>query len=149
MMKCVFARRKAFWSGRAEGRAARGGRSCPAGECRQAMHEMALTESIVEIVAEEARRRRVARVRVVRLEIGVMAPVEPESLRFCFDAASRGTVAEGATLDILRLEGEGRCLDCGETAPLDGRFGPCPACGGPRVEMTSGDQLRIRELEVE
>jgi hydrogenase nickel incorporation protein HypA/HybF len=122
---------------------------CPAGEYRQAMHEMALTESIVEIVAEEVRKRRLARVRVVRLEIGVMASLEPEALRFCFDAAARGTVVEGATLDIVRREGEGRCLDCGETAPLDGRFGPCPACGGGRVEMTSGDELRIRELEVD
>jgi hydrogenase nickel incorporation protein HypA/HybF len=113
------------------------------------MHEMALTESIVEILAEEGRKQGFARVRVVRLEVGAMAHVEPEALRFCFDAVSRGTLAEGATLDIIRLKGEGWCLDCGKTVPLDERFGPCPDCGGRHVQMTSGDELRIQELEVD
>jgi hydrogenase nickel incorporation protein HypA/HybF len=113
------------------------------------MHEMALTESIVEILAEEARKQGFARVRVVRLEVGAMAHVEPEALRFCFDAVSRGTLAEGATLDIIRLKGEGWCLDCGKTVALDERFGPCPDCGGRHVQMTSGDEVRIQELEVD
>src|SRR5512143_2109865 len=109
------------------------------------MHEMALTESIVEIVAEEARRQGASRVRVVRLQVGAMAPVEPEALRFCFDAVSRGTVAEGAQLDIRRPPGEGWCLDCGKTVPLEERFGACPECGRRPVQMTSGDELRIEE----
>lgn len=113
------------------------------------MHEMALTESIVEILAEEGRKQGFTRVRVVRLEVGAMAHVEPEALRFCFDAVSRGTLAEGATLDIIRLKGEGWCLDCGKTVALDERFGPCPDCGGRHVQMTSGDELRIQELEVD
>jgi hydrogenase nickel incorporation protein HypA/HybF len=113
------------------------------------MHEMALTESIVDIVSDEARKQGFGRVRVVRLRIGAMAHVEPEALRFCFDAVSRGTAAEGATLDIVRLPGEGWCLDCGKTVPLEERFGACPECGKSHVQMTSGDELRIEELEVD
>ncbi|MBL1256871.1 MULTISPECIES: hydrogenase maturation nickel metallochaperone HypA [unclassified Methylocystis] len=113
------------------------------------MHEMALTESIVDIVCEEARKQGFGKVRVVRLKVGAMAHVEPEALRFCFDAVSRGTVADGATLDIIRAPGEGWCLDCGKTVPLDERFGACPECGGRHVQMTSGDELRIEELEVD
>jgi hydrogenase nickel incorporation protein HypA/HybF len=113
------------------------------------MHEMALTESIVDIVCEEARKQGFGRVRVVRLKVGAMAHVEPEALRFCFDAVSRGTVAEGATLDIIRAPGEGWCLDCAKTVPLDERFGACPECGQRHVQMTSGDDLRIEELEVD
>jgi hydrogenase nickel incorporation protein HypA/HybF len=113
------------------------------------MHEMALTESIVEIVAEEARRQGANRVRVVRLQVGVMAHVEPEALRFCFDAVSRGTVAEGAELDIRRPPGEGWCLNCGKIVPLEERFGACPECGRRHVQMTSGDELRIEELEID
>jgi hydrogenase nickel incorporation protein HypA/HybF len=113
------------------------------------MHEMALTESMVEILAEEARRQGFRRVRVVRLEVGAMAHVDPEALRFCFDAVARGTVAESATLDIIRLKGEGWCLDCGKTVALDERFGSCPDCGGRHVQMTSGGELRILELEVD
>jgi hydrogenase nickel incorporation protein HypA/HybF len=113
------------------------------------MHEMALTESIVEIVAEAARKQGFARVRVVRLQVGAMAHVEPEALRFCFDAVSRGTVAEGADLDIVRSPGEGWCLDCGKIVPLAERFGACPECGRRHVQMTAGDELRIEELEVD
>ncbi|MGE5369381.1 MAG: hydrogenase maturation nickel metallochaperone HypA [Chloroflexota bacterium] len=113
------------------------------------MHEMALTESIVEIVSEEARRHASNKVRVVRLLIGALAHVEPEALRFCFDAVSRDTIAEGATLDIVRAPGEGWCLDCGKTVAIEERFGACPECGGRHVQMTSGDDLRVLELEVD
>lgn len=113
------------------------------------MHEMALTESIVDIICEEARKQGFGKVRVVRLRVGAMAHVEPEALRFCFDAVSRGTVAEGATLDIRRPPGEAWCFDCGKTVAMEERFGACPDCGGRRVQMTSGDELRIDELEVD
>lgn len=113
------------------------------------MHEMALTESIVDIIAEEARKHGFGKVRLVRLQVGALAHVEPEALRFCFDAVSRGTVAEGAALDIVRPPGEGWCPDCGKTVALQERFGACPECDGGDVRMTSGDELRIEELEVD
>lgn len=113
------------------------------------MHEMALTESIVDIICEEASKQGFGKVRVVRLRVGALAHVEPEALRFCFDAVSHGTVAEGATLDILRAPGEGWCFDCARTVAMDERFGACPECGGRHVQMTSGDELRIEELEVD
>jgi hydrogenase nickel incorporation protein HypA/HybF len=113
------------------------------------MHEMALTESVVDIVCEEARRRGFGKVRVVRLLIGAFTPIEPEALRFCFDAVSRGTAAEGARLDIVRRPGEAWCQDCEKTVALLERFGDCPDCGGRHVRMTSGDELRIEELEVD
>jgi hydrogenase nickel incorporation protein HypA/HybF len=113
------------------------------------MHEMALTQSIVEIVSEEARRHGCDKVRVVRLLIGALANVEPGALRFCFDAVSRDTIAEGATLDIVRAPGEGWCLDCGKAVALEERFGACPECGERHVQMTSGDDLRVLELEVD
>jgi hydrogenase nickel incorporation protein HypA/HybF len=113
------------------------------------MHEMALTESMIGIVEEEARRQSFSRVRAVVLEIGALGCVEPDSIRFCFDAVSRGTVAEGARLDIVRVAAEGWCIDCGMTVALEERFGACPVCGRHRVQMTAGDELRIREMEVE
>lgn len=113
------------------------------------MHELALTESIVDIVCEEARRQGVGKVRVVRLRIGAMAPVEPEALRFCFDAVSRGTLAEGAVLDIRRQPGEAWCADCERTVAIESRYGACPDCAGRRLRMISGDELRVEELEVD
>jgi hydrogenase nickel incorporation protein HypA/HybF len=113
------------------------------------MHEMALTESVIGIVEDEARRQNFARVRAIVLEIGALACAEPDAMRFCFDVVSRGTPAEGARLDIVRVPGAGWCFDCERDVALAERFGPCGHCGGHRVQMTGGDELRVREMEVE
>ena len=113
------------------------------------MHEMALTESIVEIAVETARREGAARVRKVFVDVGALSSVEPEALMFCFAAVSAGTIAEGATLEIATIPGAGWCMDCGKTVPLEERFGPCPDCGRFHVQMTAGDAMRVREMEVD
>ncbi len=113
------------------------------------MHEMALTESIVEIAVETAEREGASRVRKVFVDVGALSHVEPEALLFCFSAVSAGTIAEGARLEIARTPGAGWCLDCGKTVPLGERFGPCPECGRFHVQMTAGDEMRVREIEVD
>ncbi|WP_294540472.1 hydrogenase maturation nickel metallochaperone HypA [uncultured Rhodoblastus sp.] len=113
------------------------------------MHEMSLTEGVVEILSEEARKQGFSRVKTVWLEIGILSGVEPEAMEFCFDAATRGTLAEGAKLEIIRTPGQGWCLDCGKTVALIERFGACPECGLYHVQMVAGDEMRVKELEVE
>jgi len=113
------------------------------------MHEMSVAESLVAQIAEEVRRHGFRRVREVRVRLGALGHVEPEALRFCFDAVSRGTVAEGARLALETVAGEGRCPACGSTVALAERYDLCPACGAAHVEMTAGDELRLAELEVE
>ena len=113
------------------------------------MHEMALTESLVEIAVEEARRQSARKVLRIRLEVGALSHAEPEALAFCFEAVAAGTIAEGAELLIDRPAGRGWCEDCAKDVPLAERFSACPECGGYRVKMTVGDELRIRELEIE
>jgi hydrogenase nickel incorporation protein HypA/HybF len=97
---------------------------------------MALTESIVEIALEEARKQGARKVTRVSLDIGALSSVEPEALEFCFSAVASGTAA-------------GWCLDCEQSVPLAERFGACPRCGGYRVRMTAGDELKIREMEID
>ncbi|MGD0634101.1 MAG: hydrogenase maturation nickel metallochaperone HypA [Beijerinckiaceae bacterium] len=113
------------------------------------MHEMSLTEGVVEILQEEARKQGFSRVRLVRLEIGAIGGVDPQAMEFCFDAVTRGTLAEGARLEIVTTPGQGWCLDCGKTVPLLERFGACPECGNHHVQMTGGGEMRVRELEVD
>jgi hydrogenase nickel incorporation protein HypA/HybF len=113
------------------------------------MHELALTESIVEMIEDESRKQGFSHVRVVRLEIGALSHVEPEAIRFCFDAVARGAVVEGAQLEIITVPGEGWCLDCGKIVPVSERFGPCPDCGRHHVQVTAGEDMRVKELEVD
>ncbi len=112
------------------------------------MHEMALTESIVEIAVEAARQQGAQRVTRVFVEVGALSCVEPEAMQFCFSAVAAGTIAEGAALEIARIPGAGRCADCEKIVPVADRFGLCPECGGHRIRMTAGDELKVREMEI-
>lgn len=113
------------------------------------MHEMSLAEGVLQIIEDNALSSGFARVKTVWLEIGQLAGVELEAMKFCFDAVTRNTLAEGAQLEIIAREGEGRCLSCNKTVKLAERYDPCPECGGYPVEVTGGTEMRIRELEVE
>ena len=113
------------------------------------MHELSLAEALIELVEDEGRKCDCARVRTVRVEIGELAAVEPDAMRFCFDAVTRGTLAEGAMLDIIDVAGRGWCPDCDKTVTIHERPAECPDCGSFRVEVTSGGAMRLKELEVE
>lgn len=108
------------------------------------MHELAITQEVVALVAEWAGEARVTR---VVLEIGRLSAVLPDAVRFCFDLCSEGTSLEGATLDVVETPGQARCRQCGATVSLERPFGWC-ACGSSDLEWLSGDELRIREIEV-
>lgn len=112
------------------------------------MHEMSLAEGILQLIEDAARRQAFSTVRTVWLEIGELAGVDPQALVFCFDAVVRGSVAQGARLDILHVPGAGRCLDCASTLPMTEAFGECPVCGSHRLQITEGTQMRVKELEV-
>jgi hydrogenase nickel incorporation protein HypA/HybF len=113
------------------------------------MHEMALCEGILQSIEENARREGYQRVRMVRLEIGALAGVELDAMRFGFDAVVQGTLADGARLEIVEVPGQAWCMQCARAVPVSRRFDDCPRCGGIELEVTGGDAMRIKALEVE
>ena len=113
------------------------------------MHEMSLAEGVVQIIEDAARDQGFSKVKTVFLEIGWLSSVEPEAMAFCFDAVSRGTIAEGAKLEVIDVPGAGQCLSCGKTVEISAVFDPCPECGGYPVHPTAGTEMRVRELEVD
>jgi hydrogenase nickel incorporation protein HypA/HybF len=113
------------------------------------MHEMSLAESVLQIIEDAAARERFAKVRAVWLEIGALAGVEPEAMRFCFDAVTRASVAEGARLEIVSAPGAAWCMPCSQPVVIASRADPCPRCGSFQLQVTGGADLRLRELEVE
>jgi hydrogenase nickel incorporation protein HypA/HybF len=113
------------------------------------MHEMSLAEGVLQIVEDAAGEQGFARVRTVVIEIGQLSSVEPEAMRFCFDAVTRGSLAEGAVLEVIEVPGSGLCLSCDRTVPLAALYDPCPLCGGFPVQPTGGTEMRVKELEVD
>lgn len=110
------------------------------------MHEMSIAESVLGIVEETARREGMRQVREVRLEIGRLAAVEKESLRFCFEAVVRGGVAEGAALAIDDVPGTAWCFACSATVPIEARGDDCPRCGGGPLQVNGGTDMRVKDL---
>lgn len=108
------------------------------------MHEMAITQSVIDAVCN---RMGDAQVRRVCLEIGTLSGVAADSVRFCFDLVTEGTTLEGATLDIVQPSGRARCGDCGAEFPLNDLLVLCE-CGSANRELLAGEELRIREVEV-
>lgn len=113
------------------------------------MHEMSLAESIRRIVDEAREKNPFERVKTVVLALGELAAVEPESLRFCFDAVMKDGPAEGAELRIEQVPGQGWCRACASSMVLHALYEPCPACGAYGVEVTGGNRMQVLELEVE
>lgn len=108
------------------------------------VHELALTESVVTTVAD---RLGGARVAVVTLQIGRLSGVVADSVRFCFDLCTEGTTLEGARLDIREVPGRGRCRVCQAETELADLIALCP-CGSADIDILSGQELRIEQVEV-
>ncbi len=112
------------------------------------MHEMALAESVVQIVESQARAAGAGKVLVVRLEIGALSHVEPRALAFCFEAVTAGGLAEGARLEIDRNPGRGWCHDCMTEVEITALGEACPKCGGYKLQVSGGQELRVKDIEV-
>jgi hydrogenase nickel incorporation protein HypA/HybF len=112
------------------------------------MHEMSLAEGVLQIVEDTARANAARQVRAVLLEIGTLSHVEVQALRFCFDAVTRGTVADGARLDVQAVPGRAWCMPCGESVALERLGDACPRCGSYQLQVTAGEEMKVKEVEV-
>jgi hydrogenase nickel incorporation protein HypA/HybF len=108
------------------------------------VHEMAITQSVVDAVCEHAAGRHV---RSVKVEIGALCAVVPDAMQFCFELATAGTVADGAHLDLNMQPGSARCRTCAQSFELTDLILLCP-CGSADVEVLAGKDLRILSMEV-
>lgn len=114
------------------------------------MHEMSITAGILEIVRDHMAKNGVEKLKNVKLRIGEMAAVEPDSLRFCFKACTDGSPLEGAVLEIETVALTGRCSGCDKVFGLEHYFASvCPHCGGTAADLVSGRELDIVSMEVE
>lgn len=113
------------------------------------MHEMSLAEGVLQILETESTKQGFSQVKTIWLEIGALAGVEVSALEFAFDVVRRGSLAENAQLVIINLPALAWCMPCGQVVEIHQRFDACPICGSYQLQVSSGDEMRIKELEVE
>lgn len=113
------------------------------------MHELAITEGIIEAAVPEAIKHGAKRILEIRLRIGELSGVLPECIQYYFDIASRGTIAENAKLVVEKVPVSIRCLDCGYEGPIDRRKIRCNQCDSINFKLTGGKEYYVESLEVE
>ncbi|MBW7957907.1 MAG: hydrogenase maturation nickel metallochaperone HypA [Deltaproteobacteria bacterium] len=108
---------------------------------------MSITKNILETVRAEMEKAALKELRSVRIRVGELTAVEPEALRFCFEASIKGTSFEGAALDIEEAPLTGKCEGCGLVFRISLFERTCPGCGGSSVEIAGGNELDIVSME--
>ncbi len=111
------------------------------------MHELSLASEVIQILGDEASKHGLQRVSKYSLEVGLLRAVVPELLRTGLDVLSKGTVAEGAEVELREVPGRARCPACGLEFPVPDILIVCPGCEHLGGEILSGEELRLIELE--
>ena len=113
------------------------------------MHELAVTESILDIVCRHAKRAEARRIMSIHLVIGELSSIVDDSVQFYFDYLSQGTLAAGAQLVFERLRVTLRCEACGHEWQPGTADWTCPECGLARARIVAGREFYVDSIEVE
>ena len=113
------------------------------------MHELGITESILNIALAKANEAQASKVLHINLVIGELSGFVPDCIQFYFDFLGKDTVAEGAALHFELVPTELRCRDCNAVFHAEDIVWSCPTCGGGNVEICRGREFYIESLEVE
>ncbi len=113
------------------------------------MHEMSLAMNIIDLTSARARQEGSEKILAVELEVGTMAGVMVESLEFCFEAASKNTLAAGAQLTIHSVEAQGQCPMCKAHFAVQSMTDGCPECGEMMIHISGGRDLKVRSITLD
>ncbi len=112
------------------------------------MHELSVTESILDIALRHAEKAQAHKITALYLVIGQMASIVDDSVEFYWDMIAKNTIAEGARLNFRRIPTEFLCLDCGNRFnPPPGTFA-CPSCNSSHLKIVSGEEFYVEAIDV-
>jgi hydrogenase nickel incorporation protein HypA/HybF len=113
------------------------------------MHELPISQSILDISLRHAQQAGATRITDLYLVIGKLSYVVDDSIQFYWEMIAKDTMAEGARLHFRRIPVEFLCLDCSNRYVPDDETLACPHCQSTRVKVASGDEFRLESIEVE
>lgn len=113
------------------------------------MHELAVAQGMVDVLADEMQRHQLTRLRSVRIRIGQLTCVLPSALTLAFGMLSQGTALEGASLEVERVAPTGYCSRCDREFALDDLVFVCGRCHNPDIRVIAGRELSIVEIDAE
>ncbi|MCB8982663.1 MAG: hydrogenase maturation nickel metallochaperone HypA [Ardenticatenaceae bacterium] len=113
------------------------------------MHELPITENILDIAVTYAQQASAKRVTALHLVVGQLSSIVDDSIQFYWDIISKDTLCAGATLHFERIPARLECQECGHTYTLSRELMVCPQCGSARLKVIAGEEFRLESIEVE
>jgi len=113
------------------------------------MHELAVTENILDIAVKHANQADAQHVTDIYITIGQLSSIVDDSVQFYWELVSENTLCSGAKLHFNRIPAEFLCIDCQITFKLEQGLGPCPNCGSAHIRIISGEEFFLDSLEIE
>jgi len=113
------------------------------------MHEMSIAMNLVDLAVKTAKQNQAKKINSMILELGTLAGVVREALEFCFESACKGTIAAGAKLEIVSIQGQAQCEQCGHQFKCDQIAVPCPKCGEYVFNIQGGRELKLKSVNVD
>jgi len=113
------------------------------------LHELGLTQNLIEIAEAHARREGASAITSLTLKIGSLSGVFPDAIEFAFDVCSKGTLAQGASLNILQIPALGRCQQCATETSMESLADGCSRCGSFALEILQGQEMALTEMEID
>ena len=113
------------------------------------MHELSVTESILEIALRHASKVNASRVTGIYLVVGQLSSIIDDSVQFYWDMISEGTLCAGARLHFDRRPARLACGSCGASYVMKGELMACPECGSQQVRVLSGKDFRVASIEID
>lgn len=113
------------------------------------MHELSITQSILNIAVSSAENAGAKKVNGIKITLGEMSGCVPQYIQEYFDIVSEGTIAAGAKLTFTSVPAVAKCLDCGhETHLIRFRF-RCEKCKSQNLQIISGREFLVESIDVE
>lgn len=113
------------------------------------MHELAITQDILQSVCQHAQQAQAVRVTDIYIVVGKLSSIVDESVSFCWKFISDGTICAGARLHFNNIPAVFRCMDCSHSFTMNEMLSPCPQCQSARLEVTSGEEFYLDSIEIE
>jgi len=114
------------------------------------MHELSVTENILDIATHHAQKAQAKRVTDIYLVIGDLTSIVDESVQFYWDISSENTICSGAHLHFRRNPAQLACQMCGYTFALEKNYlTACPQCSSLNIRVISGEEFYLDSIEIE
>ena len=113
------------------------------------MHELVVTENILEIALKHAKQAEAVKVTNIHLVIGSLSSIVDDSVSFYWNLISEDTICQNAQLHFKRIPAQLECIECGNAYSIENGLSPCPNCGSAKVKVISGEEFYLDSIEIE